>query len=180
MSAANPRTTGSPSPVSGLFHDRDRAEHAFRAATERGYRPEEITLIMADKTHNTWFPSAGPPEESPKMKTLEGTGTGAAIGGVLGGALGALAAIGTSLLIPGLGLIVAGPVAAGLAGMGAGGLTGGLIGALVGSGIPEEHARNYESGLQRGGVVIAVIPRSEEDAEYLHHAWNDHAEQVHR
>jgi hypothetical protein len=166
--------------VTALFRDRERAENAFRAASELGYRPEEINLIMADKTRNTWFPSAGPPEEAPGSKALEGTGTGAAIGGVLGGALGALAAIGTSLLIPGLGLIIAGPVAAGLAGMGAGGLTGGLIGALVGSGIPEEHARTYEAGLQQGGVVIAILPHSETDAESLHRQWTDDAEHVHK
>src|SRR5437879_5713335 len=47
----------------------------------------------------------------------------------------------TSIAIPGLGVIIAGPLAAGLAGAGAGALTGGLVGAFVGWGIPEEHAK---------------------------------------
>ncbi len=90
-------------------------------------------------------------------KAKEGFGAGAASGGLSGGTLGSLAAIGASLLIPCLGLIVAGPLAAGLAGARAGGLTGGLIGELVGWGIPEEQAKTYDAGLWQGGVVIGVI-----------------------
>ena len=56
----------------------------------------------------------------------------------------AIAAIGTSLVIPGLGLVVAGPLAAALAGAGAGGTAGGLIGALVGHGMPEDRTKKYE------------------------------------
>ena len=62
---------------------------------------------------------------------------------------------------------MAGPLAAGLAGAGAGGLTGGLIGALVGSGIPDEHAKEYEAGIKQGGIVMGVQPRNEEDARHL-------------
>ena len=36
---------------------------------------------------------------------------------------------------------------------------GGIIGALVGIGIPEHKAREYERGLQRGGMLVAVQPR---------------------
>jgi hypothetical protein len=42
-------------------------------------------------------------------------------------------------------VIIAGPLATGLAGAGAGGIAGGLVVFLVGSGIPEERARIYES-----------------------------------
>ncbi len=88
--------------------------------------------------------------------SLEGAGVGGAIGAAVGGTLAALAAVGTSLIIPGLGLIVAGPLAAGLAGAGAGGVAGGLVGALVGWGIPEDKARIYEKGIKDGGIVLAV------------------------
>jgi len=79
--------------------------------------------------------------------------------------IAAIAAIGTSIALPGLGLIVAGPLAAALVGAGAGGITGGLIGALVGSGIPEERAREYETGIREGGIVLSVRARTaaEED-----------------
>ena len=87
--------------------------------------------------------------------------------------LAAVAAIGTSVAIPGLGLLVAGPLAAGLAGAGAGGLTGGLVGALIGSGIPEERARAYDEGVRSGGIVMGVNARSDEDAEYFERDWRD-------
>jgi hypothetical protein len=98
---------------------------------------------------------------------MEGTATGAGIGGTLGAIIGAIAAIGTSVLLPGLGLLVAGPIAGALVGAGAGGITGGLLGALVGSGIPEEHAAEYETGIKSGGTVLGVNPRSAEDATFL-------------
>jgi hypothetical protein len=83
--------------------------------------------------------------------------------------------------LPGLGLLIAGPIAAGLAGAGAGGLTGGLIGALVGSGIPEDRAKEYESGVKEGGIVMGVNPRSDEDAEYFENDWrNNRGEHIYR
>jgi anti-sigma factor RsiW len=68
---------------------------------------------------------------------------------------------------PGVGLVVAGPLAAAFAGAGVGGLAGGLIGALVGSGVPEETAKAYESGLKGGGIVVGVTPRNQADEQYL-------------
>ena len=59
-------------------------------------------------------------------KAPEGTTTGVIAGGVMGGNLGMLGGSGT-LAIPGLGpFIAAGPIMAGLAGLGAGGAVGGI------------------------------------------------------
>lgn len=49
-------------------------------------------------------------------------GIGSAIGGTIGAVAAAVAAAGTSLVFPGLGIVVAGPLAASLAGGGAGGV----------------------------------------------------------
>jgi hypothetical protein len=95
--------------------------------------------------------------------------------------VGAIAAIGTSLAIPGLGLVVAGPIAAAFAGAGAGGLTGGILGALVGSGIPEDRAKEYEAGIKEGGIVMGVNPRSDEDAQYFENEWrSNRGESIYR
>jgi hypothetical protein len=76
---------------------------------------------------------------------------------------------------------VAGPIAAALAGAGAGGLTGGLVGALVGSGIPEEHAREYDRGIREGGIVMGVTPRNDEDANYFENEWKNYrGERIYR
>ena len=106
-------------------------------------------------------------------KALEGSGAGAAIGGTLGAIVAGIAAIGTSVLLPGLGLIVAGPLAAALVGAGAGGLAGGLVGALIGYGIPEEHAEVYESGIKSGGIFLRANPKNAADAAYIESKWKE-------
>src|SRR5690606_20695099 len=104
-------------------------------------------------------------------KSMEGAGVGSAIGGTAGAIIGAIAAIGTAIALPGLGLVIAGPIAAGLAGAGAGGLTGGIIGALVGSGIPEERAAVYKESLENGGIVVGVKARSHEEGTAISNEW---------
>ena len=163
--------------LTGMFADRDSTENAYNTLHQRGYTKDDINLVMSDETRKKHF-SKGETEIG--TKAMEGAGTGSAIGGVVGAAIGIIAAIGTSVLIPGLGLIVAGPLAAGLAGAGAGGVTGGLIGALVGSGIPEERARLYESGIKDGKIVMGVHPHNDEDAEYFQNEWNSkNGEEIH-
>jgi len=89
-------------------------------------------------------------------KAPEGTAVGVTTGGVIGGTLGLLAGVGL-LAIPGLGpFIAAGPIMAGLAGLGVGGAVGGVTGALIGMGIPEFEAKRYEGRLQKGGILLSV------------------------
>ena len=71
------------------------------------------------------------------------------------------------MLLPGIGLAIAGPLAGALAGAGAGGAAGSLAGALIGAGIPEERAKQYESHVKEGGMVVGVSPRSDDDARYF-------------
>jgi hypothetical protein len=164
--------------LTGMFNDRASVEDAYNRLHERGYTKDDVNLVMSDETRKKHF-TKGDTEIG--TKALEGAGTGSAIGGGIGAAAAAIAAIGTSLVIPGLGLIVAGPLAAALAGAGAGAAAGGLIGALVGSGIPEERARLYESGVKDGKIVMGVKPRNDEDAEYFESEWTKrNAEQVYR
>ena len=162
--------------LTGMFSDRASTEKAYNALHEKGYTKDDINLVMSDDTRKQF--STGETEIG--TKAMEGAGKGSAIGGVVGAAVGVIAAIGTSIVLPGLGLIVAGPLAAGLAGAGAGGVTGGLIGALVGSGIPEERAKLYESGVKNGKIVMGIHPRNEEDAQYFQSDWNaKKAEEIH-
>lgn len=172
--------------MTGMFRDRDSAERAYGALHQRGYSKDDVNLVMSDEARKRHFDSDNPNaigREHTELgnKALEGTGVGSAVGGTLGAVIGAVAAIGTSVALPGLGLVIAGPIAAGLAGAGAGGLTGGVIGALVGSGIPEERAKEYESGIKEGNIVMGVRPRSKEDADYFETEWkNSRGESIYR
>jgi hypothetical protein len=160
--------------VTGLFRDRESAERAYQSAVERGYTKDDINLLMSDDTRKKYFGTGEHVETELGNKAMKGAGVGGAIGGTIGAAAAAIAAVGTSLAIPGLGLVVAGPLAAALAGAGAGGATGGLIGALVGAGIPEERVKAYETGLKEGGIVMGVKPRTLEDADYVEREWRTH------
>jgi hypothetical protein len=136
--------------------------------------------MMSDETRKKHFENSDHNTDLGN-KALEGAGTGSAIGGTAGAVIGAIAAIGTAVAIPGLGLVVAGPIAAALAGAGAGGLTGGIVGALIGSGIPEDRAKDYESGIKEGGIVMGVKPRTDEDAQYFENEWkNNKGEHIYR
>ena len=165
--------------VSGLFRDRESAEHAYRSLTERGYGTDDVNLVMSDDARKRHFGDEASDTEL-GSKALEGAGVGGAIGGAAGALLAAVAAIGTSIAIPGLGVVIAGPIAAALAGAGAGGMTGGLIGALVGAGIPEEHAKVYDEGIRRGDIYMGVAPRTDEDAEHFEREWKTRGEHVYR
>ncbi len=166
--------------LTGMFNDRESTERAYKNLQERGYSDKDINMIMSDETRNKHFKEDDDHKTEVGTKAMETAGKGGAIGGTIGAVAGVIAALGTSLIIPGLGLLVAGPIAAGLAGAGAGGLTGGIIGALIGSGIPEERAKLYESGIKDGRIVMGVKPRNKEDAEYFQNDWRSNkGEEIH-
>jgi hypothetical protein len=164
--------------LTGMFSDRESTEQAYKTLQERGYSKDDINLVMSDETRKKYF-SDEAKETEIGTKAAEGAGKGSAIGGTIGAIVGVIAAIGTSLVIPGLGIVIAGPIAAGIAGAGAGGITGGVIGALVGSGIPEARAKLYESGIKSGNIVMGVKPRNSDDAKYFEESWrSNHGEEI--
>ena len=83
-----------------------------------------------------------------------------------------VAEIGTSLVLPGLGLVIAGQIAAAVAGAGAGAATGGLVGALVGWNNSEERIKHYEERIKKGGILMGLPPRNDEDSAYFDKHWD--------
>ena len=163
--------------MTAIFRNSEDAENAYQEVLNRGYKRDDISVLMSEETRMRHSGT----ETELGSKAMEGTGVGAALGGTAGAIIGAIAAIGTSILIPGLGLVVAGPLAAALAGAGAGGITGGLIGALIGSGIPEETIQHYETGLREGGIVLGFHPRTAAEVNEVENIWkNYNAEHIYR
>lgn len=158
--------------VSAIFRDANKAEDAYKRAKELGYNDNDISVLMSDQAREEYFPSERV-EVHEEHRTLEGTGIGGAVGLTVGAIAGAIAAIGTTVALPGLGLVVAGPIAAALAGAGAGGIAGSLIGALVGAGLSRERAEIYRTAIEEGGVVLVAHPKSEADAEKLEEEWEE-------
>ena len=168
--------------VTGLFKDRDSAERAYRSVADKGYGTDDVNIVMSDDTRKRYFAGETSANATTELgnKAAKGAGVGGAIGGTIGAIAAAVAAVGTSLVIPGLGLVVAGPLAAALAGGGAGAASGGLIGALVGWGIPEERVKHYEQGIKEGGILMAVKPRSDADATHFEQEWKHSGEHVYQ
>jgi hypothetical protein len=136
--------------VFGIYQSAEQAERAVDAIIAAGYASTAISVLLPDSRSTRDF------AHEKATKAPEGTAAGVTAGGVIGGTLGVLAGVG-ALAIPGVGpLIAAGPIMAGLAGLGVGGALGGLVGALIGMGIPEYEAKRYEGLVKNGGTLLSI------------------------
>ena len=140
--------------ITGLFKSRTSAQKAVEDLVNHGYSRDDISLLMSDATRGREFGL------EMSTKAPEGMATGATIGGVLGAIAAGLVALGI-IVVPGLGLLAAGPIVATLAGLGAGAAAGGLTGALVGLGIPEHEATFYNEHIEKGGILVGVYSHSD-------------------
>src|ERR1700722_8336080 len=107
--------------VFGIYSTRIAVESATASLMQAGFPASDISVLLPE--------SLGGPKDmgtEKATKAPEGTAAGVTAGGIIGGTLGVLAGVGL-LAIPGLGpFIAAGPIMAGLAGLGVGGAVGGL------------------------------------------------------
>lgn len=159
--------------VSKVFDTREDADAAYRDLSDRGYANDDVNVIMSDETRDRHFKDHDDHDTELGDKVAENAGKGSIIGGSIGAVVGAIAAIGSNVLLPGLGLIVAGPLAAGLAGAGAGAAAGGLVGAFTGMGASDEEAEVYKKHVKDGGIYMGFKPRHEDDARYAYDRWYD-------
>ncbi len=144
--------------VSGVFNSDKRVEDLTSKLEDRGYYDTDISMLMSDKTREQ-YPSL---EKSNKLP--EGATTGGISGGLLGALIGGLTMAG-SVLIPGAGLLIAGPIVGAITGGALGASTGGLVGALIGAGIPEHEAKYYEESLKEEGNILVIAHVEKEDVE---------------
>jgi hypothetical protein len=158
-----------PKTVTGLFKDSESVERACQAVVERGYDKEDINVVMSDDTRRRAFSEGLDPELS--SKSAEGGELGGPTGGRIAIVIPVLAAIGTVVALPALGLVIGGPIAVALAGAGAAGVAAGLIGLLSDWGIPKERAEQYEARVDSGGILVGVKAHSDEDARYFIQQW---------
>lgn len=133
--------------ILGLFTNNKHAGEAVNELKERGYT-KDISVLAQDEKHET------PKLSEVKTDVSEGAETGTVAGTAIGALAGIFSGI-TSLTVPGVGLIVGGPLLAllGVTGAAAGSLAGGLVGALVDLGISEATAELYNERIQKGEVL---------------------------
>jgi hypothetical protein len=150
--------------VSGVFDSRAAAERAVEGFRSAGFSSDRIAFL-APGTSDEAVEAAVPTSET------EQPGMGSAMGGTVGGAMGiaggaSLGAAAASLLIPGVGPVIAGGII-GAALLGAGGAaTGAAAGAALerelADGLPHDELYLYEDALRKGrSVVIAFADDSD-------------------
>lgn len=153
--------------VLGVFSSEANAENAITKLEARGYNSKDMSILMKD--------SAGAKRISKDTgaNVAEGAVAGASTGAVVGGLAGFLA----GTVLPGLGgFLIGGPIGAALglsgaaaitvSGAATGAVAGGLIGALTSTfGISERDAREYETRINEGGILVAVPAKEGDDAE---------------
>jgi len=133
-------------------------KEALRAVDElrrSGFADGELSVVARhedppkDSLHDT---PAGTPEPHDEASIARGAAKGGVAGGVGGLLLGAGA-----LLIPGVGPVLASGLFLGaLGGATAGAVTGGLTGVLTEQGLPETRAKDYETRLHKGEVIVSA------------------------
>ena len=153
-------------PVVGIFSTRAEAGKAITQLRSSGIASDRINLLTPGSSEEDL---AGVPTTD-----TEQPGMGEAIGGVVGGAVGAAGGLGlgaaaASLLIPGVGPVLAiGIVGAAL--FGAGGVVGGALAgkALEGGmaqGLPVDELYIYEDALRQGRSIVIVLADEGDQAE---------------
>jgi uncharacterized membrane protein len=151
--------------ILGVFSKESFAEDAISKLEARGYNPKDMSILMKDNE------AAKRMSEDTGADVAGGAVSGASTGALVGGVAGFLA----GTVLPGLGgFLIGGPIGAALgltgaaattvSGAATGVVAGGLIGALTSTfGISDDDARDYESKINNGGILIAV-PTKDGDA----------------
>jgi hypothetical protein len=144
--------------VTGIFSARLEAERSLERLHAMGISDDRINLLA---------PGASDADLR-AVPTTEGEapGTGAAIGAVVGVAHGLpVGLVVTSLVVPGLGPVIAAGIAA-AAIFGAGGaLVGGALENALTDGLPRDELFFYEEALRQGLSVIIVLADDESQAK---------------
>ncbi|WP_227871747.1 YsnF/AvaK domain-containing protein [Paenibacillus bovis] len=136
--------------IVGVFSNENEASTAIQQLKDAGFSTDDISVVSKNRKDVKHI------SEETGTKAPEGLATGAATGGVVGGVAGLLAGLGLAA-IPVFGpIMAAGPIAVTLAGAAAGAGAGGLVGGLIGLGIPEDEAREYETNVNEGNILVMV------------------------
>ena len=130
--------------VTGLFATATAAQKARIALEAAGFAADH-TMVITDETDHR--------HELLGEETSDGV-RGARLGAVVG-AVG-MGIAGAAMALPPVSLFEIHFAMAALGGAAAGTLAGGLIGLLVGSATGHQVQEEYEHGIERGGVVVAV------------------------
>jgi hypothetical protein len=161
--------------VTGVFQSRAEAERAVAEIRRRGIANDRIAFLTPGMDQEAV-------EDAVPTSDTEQPGMGKAMGGTVGGAMGvaggaSLGAAAASLLVPGVGPVLAGGIL-GAAILGAGGTATGMAAgeALeeeIATGIPHDELFLYEDALRKGRSVVIAFAENDELEEAARAAFAD-------
>jgi hypothetical protein len=144
--------------VAGVFARRSDAERAVTALEAIGVPRDRITLLAPGDDASRVPTDEG---EAPGM----GTALGAVVGGATGAAVGVPLGVAMTLMVPGVGAVVAcGLIGAALLGAGGAAIGATLEESLL-TGLPRDELFVYEDALRRGCSVVIGLVEDEALAE---------------
>ena len=162
-----PDATGSPetrTEAVAVFDDAERLQAAIDDLLNHGFDQAEISLLASDKAVESKLGhlyervhQLEDAEDAPRKEYVSTAARGDAQGGLIGGLMyvGALAAAGAVFASGGtLGVALAGAAAAG----GAGGAAGAVLAKFIG----DRHAKELQTQLDHGGLLLWVRTRAPE------------------
>lgn len=153
--------------IVGIFNSLADAKRAAAIVQSLGI-PEDRITVLSPHTSDAEVEAQVPTSDS------EQPGMGSALGGTVGGALGVAGGLqaGTaaaSLLIPGVGPILAfgliGAAIFGAGGVAAGALAGNALEKGITDGVPRDELFVYEDALRRGRSIVIAFADEEQQAE---------------
>jgi hypothetical protein len=151
--------------MAGLFADAKHAERAYQALFARGYRPDEVIVVIPESTWHTLFAADADANAS------EGKGTQGTKYQTSAGEFPVPVAVPLSSRAESKRVMAAGRIAALLSS--ASRQPGGeeLTTALAACGIPHRLTRDCAAGIEEGKILLGVIPRSADDVASLGDEW---------
>ncbi len=155
--------------IFALFDNIDVANNAInKLHNQFNILSDDISYVYKNKDGQK---VSGTNDDTEESTAAEGAVTGATTGGIIGATVGLIAVAG--LLGPLGPIVVAGPLATFLGitgatgaviGTGIAGATiGGLVGALMSMGVSEPQARNYETRVDGGDVLVSITAENTDD-----------------
>ncbi|WP_437591415.1 hypothetical protein [Sorangium sp. So ce1000] len=137
--------------ITGMVRARGDAEDAVRRILDSGHTRRDVCAIVSEAARRQHFS---------RSRAQGAASHGSALSAIL-------AAARAGLVVPGLRLAVAGPIAVRLADASSASETASLSSVLVDAGIPEQSAPEVERRLKEGAMLLGALARDEKDAAVL-------------
>jgi len=139
--------------VSGIFKSEKDLSIAIEWLDENGIAKEDINILISDKS----------PDKDMKIKTSnkvpEITVKGLTTGTIIGAILGSLSFVGI-VIVPAIGIAIAGPIIGASTGIAIGAMAGSLMGALIGKAYPKYEALFFDDTSDKNIFLVTKADKA--------------------